>query len=140
MSTESAKPLGLGLSEGLGLVPTRAVLDDLAAQALAQMGKAEDFPNNTCGASRHVALLAEAILRGDPCPQLADEPQHCAESMAWTVASLWYARTEVARLSAEVADAKRAMRAYARQNPRHEYQGATQDPNGVHAWLARNGA
>ncbi|MCA3068780.1 MAG: hypothetical protein IOD11_00035 [Rhodocyclaceae bacterium] len=31
-----------------------------------------------------------------------------------------------------------AMRAYARENPRHEYKGATQDPNGVHAWLARN--
>jgi hypothetical protein len=31
-----------------------------------------------------------------------------------------------------------AMRAYARENPRHGYKGATQDPNGVHAWLARN--
>lgn len=42
------------------------------------------------------------------------------------------------RQQAEIADALHAMRAYARENPRHEYQGATQDPNGVHAWLARN--
>lgn len=47
-------------------------------------------------------------------------------------------RAEIERLRAELADAKHAMRAYARDNPRHEYQGATQDPNGVHAWLARN--
>lgn len=42
------------------------------------------------------------------------------------------------RQQAEIADALHAMRAYARDNPRHEYQCATQDPNGVHAWLARN--
>lgn len=47
-------------------------------------------------------------------------------------------RVAVAPLRAEIADALHAMRAYARDNPRHEYQGATQDPNGVHAWLARN--
>lgn len=42
------------------------------------------------------------------------------------------------RQQAEIADALHAMRAYARENPRHEYRGATQDPHGVHAWLARN--
>ena len=50
------------------------------------------------------------------------------------------ARSEVGRLRAELADAIHAMRAYARENPRHQHQGQTQDPNGVHAWLARNGA
>lgn len=45
---------------------------------------------------------------------------------------------EIERLRVELADAKHAMRAYAKENPRHEYQGRTQDPNGVHAWLARN--
>lgn len=46
--------------------------------------------------------------------------------------------TALAKQQAEIADALHAMRAYARDNPRHEYQGQTQDPNGVHAWLARN--
>lgn len=48
------------------------------------------------------------------------------------------AAAEIERLRVELADAKHAMRAYAKDNPRHEYQGATQDPHGVHAWLARN--
>ena len=47
-------------------------------------------------------------------------------------------RAEVARLRAELDDAKHAMRAYAMDNPRHQYDGQTQDPNGVHSWLARN--
>jgi hypothetical protein len=47
-------------------------------------------------------------------------------------------RVRRVRAENEVADAKHAMRAYARENPRHEYRGLTQDPNGVHGWLARN--
>lgn len=108
--SNSDQPLGLGCSEGLGLAPERATLDALAAQALAQMETARDFPRNTCGASRHVAMLAEAILRGEPCPQLSDEPQHCAESMAWTVAALWYARTELERVREQLASAQQLNR------------------------------
>lgn len=106
-NSERGQPAGLGCNEGLGQVPTRVALDELAAQALAQMDNARDFPANTCSASRHLAEIAEAILRGQPCPQLTEDPQHCAESMAWTVASLWYARTEIDRLRdllARVAD------------------------------------
>ena len=43
-------------------------------------------------------------------------------------------------VSAEVASAMPAMRAYARDNPKHYYEAKEQDPNGVHAWLARNDA
>ena len=38
----------------------------------------------------------------------------------------------------EIASALNAMRAYALDNPCHYYKGVMQDPNGVHAWLARN--
>lgn len=31
-----------------------------------------------------------------------------------------------------------AMREFAQKNPIHQHQGITQDPCGVHAWLARN--
>lgn len=41
---------------------------------------------------------------------------------------------------AAVAAAVPAMREYARKNPRHHYGETWQDPNGVHAWLERNGA
>jgi hypothetical protein len=47
-------------------------------------------------------------------------------------------RAHRVRAENEVADAKHAMRAYARDNPRHEHQGPMHDPNGVHGWLARN--
>jgi hypothetical protein len=47
-------------------------------------------------------------------------------------------RVRRVRAENEVADAKHAMRAYARENPRYEYRGLTQDPNGAHGWLARN--
>ncbi len=42
------------------------------------------------------------------------------------------------RQQAEILDALHAMRAYARENPRHKYEVRMQDPHGVHAWLARN--
>jgi hypothetical protein len=47
-------------------------------------------------------------------------------------------QAEIERLRWEVAVAMPVMRDYARNNPRHDYQGEMQDPNGVHAWLARN--
>ena len=70
-------------------------MDEHAEAALEAMRMARDFPANTCGASRHCQLLAEAILRGEPCHQWAEGPQHCAESIAWTVAALWNARSEI---------------------------------------------
>ena len=40
----------------------------------------------------------------------------------------------------EIAAALPAMREYARKNPKHHFSlgGVEQDPNGAHAWLARN--
>lgn len=102
------EPAVLGCTERSGQIPTRNAPDEFAAQALAQMEKARDFPANTCAASRHLALLAEAILRGEPCPHLADDPQHCAESMAWTVAALWHARTELAAERERIAELARS--------------------------------
>ena len=42
------------------------------------------------------------------------------------------------RAENEITDAKPIMRAYADNNPIHNYQGVDQDPNGVHAWMKRN--
>lgn len=50
-------------------------------------------------------------------------------------------RAENDRLRAErdaaVVGALHAMRLFARDNPRHDYKGAAQDPCGAHAWLER---
>jgi hypothetical protein len=67
--------------------------DDLVRQ----MNDARDFPANTCGASRHAAMIAEALCSGDDYPMLAEEPDHCGESIAATVAALWECRTKLAQ-------------------------------------------
>lgn len=41
-------------------------------------------------------------------------------------------------LEKAVNDAIPAMREYARKNPKHYWNDAQQDPNGAHAWLAKN--
>ena len=47
-------------------------------------------------------------------------------------------KLEVKHLLAEITAAIPAMRDYCAKNPRHNYRDVLQDPNGVHAWLARN--
>ena len=62
--------------------------------------RAKRFPTNTCPASRHLHLIAQRLAAGKPYPMLAEEPQHCAETMLAVLVSLWEARTELAKLKA----------------------------------------
>lgn len=58
------------------------------------------FPRDTCGASRHVRLIADEILRNPKSEvrrMLIDagyEPDHWASSLESTVLSLWRLRAE----------------------------------------------
>ncbi len=63
-----------------------------AKAAIKRMNAARNFPDGTCPASRHVALMAEALAKKGAYPMLEEDPRHCAESMAATVESLWKAR------------------------------------------------
>ena len=69
-------------------------------KALKTMRKAEQFPTNTCAASRHTAMIAEALIRGKTHHALTDEPDNCGDSMAATVEALWVARSVKADLLA----------------------------------------
>lgn len=60
--------------------------------------RAKRFPDNTCPASRHLHLMAQRLAAGKPYPMLADEPRQCAETMLAVLASLWEARTKLAKL------------------------------------------
>lgn len=60
--------------------------------------RAKRFPDNTCPASRHLHLMAQRLSAGKPYPMLADEPRQCAETMLAVLASLWEARTKLAKL------------------------------------------
>jgi hypothetical protein len=68
-----------------------------------RVNRARRFPFNTCGASRHVHMMADAIASGRGYPMLAEEPEHCAVSLYAVLEALWKARTELARLRGEEA-------------------------------------
>lgn len=51
----------------------------------------------TCPASRHVMMLADAMLERHDHPLLED-PEHCAGSIYSVLESLWKARAEIKRL------------------------------------------
>ena len=62
--------------------------------AVRDMKAARNFPDGTCPASRHVAMMAETLAKGKHYAMLTDEPEHCALSLASTVTSLWLLRAE----------------------------------------------
>ena len=64
----------------------------------ARVDKARIGPHVTCPASRHAAMIAEAMMRQQPYPMLDEERDYCGSSIGATVAALWEARAEIARL------------------------------------------
>ena len=66
-----------------------------------RVDRAREFPGNTCPASRHLYMIAEAFATNRPFPMLTDDPKYCAESMLSVLESLWKARTELAKLKAK---------------------------------------
>ena len=56
----------------------------------------------TCSASRHAAQIGAALVLHDGDWRLANAPRECGESIAATVAALWEARAEVARLNEQL--------------------------------------
>lgn len=61
---------------------------------------ARRFPDNTCPASRHLHLIADALARKQRYPSLIEDPQWIAETMLSVLASLWEARTTIAKVAA----------------------------------------
>jgi hypothetical protein len=64
-----------------------------ARREVKRADKARNFPQNTCSASRHVFMMAEALSKGQKYHMLDEEPEHCAASLASVVSSLWELRT-----------------------------------------------
>ena len=57
------------------------------------MIESRDFPNNTCPASRHTQIIAEALAKAEKYNMLEEDPVHCASSIASVVSSLYQTRT-----------------------------------------------
>lgn len=66
---------------------------EILKREMSQMLKYRDFPNNTCPASRHVQIMAEALADTGSYPMLSEDPKHCATSIASVLSSLYAART-----------------------------------------------
>jgi hypothetical protein len=93
----------------------------MSRELIERLRKARNFPTNTCPASRHAAMIAESLIRGKPYPMLAEEPQHCGESIGCTVASLYEARTKIERLKrAHDASLLEAAAEFAAENRRRD--------------------
>ncbi len=75
-----------------------------------RVARAKRFPDNTSSADRHVHLIAETLAAGHPYPMLAEEPQHCAESMLWTLLALYRARNRVQALEGPAVTQRRIRR------------------------------
>jgi hypothetical protein len=56
--------------------------------------RARKFMGNTCPASRHVHLMAEALASGKKYYMFDEEPEHCAGALLSVLESLWKLRTE----------------------------------------------
>ena len=63
-----------------------------------RVNRARNFPVNTCPASRHLHLIADALASGRPYPMLTEEPEHCANSMLAVLESLFKARTRLLKI------------------------------------------
>lgn len=70
--------------------------------------KAKNFPTNTCPASRHLHMIADALAARKPYWMLLEEPEHIAEAMYSVLASLWEMRTKYPATYAEKARAIQA--------------------------------
>lgn len=56
--------------------------------------RARNFPTNTCPASRHLHMIADALSKGQPYPMIDEEPQRIAENILVVLEALWKLRTE----------------------------------------------
>jgi len=61
-----------------------------------RVNRARKFMVNTCPASRHLHMIADALAARQPYWQILEEPQHIAETMYAVLEQLWKLRTREA--------------------------------------------
>lgn len=63
--------------------------------ALDECNDARRFPENTTPAARHVQMIAEALARGEPVPQLTEDPEHVALSLLTLITTVYKLKDEL---------------------------------------------
>ena len=62
--------------------------------AVRRVDLARSFPETTCPASRHVAMIGETLALGKPCGMLRSDPKSVGLDLLAVVAALWEVRAE----------------------------------------------
>lgn len=68
-------------------------LDEWVDERRKYAAEARDFPYNTCPASRHLEMIADALVDQGSYPMISEDPQHVAGSIYGALGSLWDARS-----------------------------------------------
>ena len=66
-----------------------------------RVNRARKFPENTCGSSRHLHIIADRLAAGKPYPMIEEEPEHVAGSIYAVLEALWKARTKLAKYESQ---------------------------------------
>lgn len=56
--------------------------------------RARNKPGVTCGVSRHLHMIADALASGEPCHMLTEDPEYCAYTMYAVLEALWKGRAK----------------------------------------------
>lgn len=78
-------------------------MSEVTSRIIEQAEKARDFPNNTCGPSRHAHMLAEQLMDGSYLG-FQEDPRYCGETLLLVLTALWKARTQLNRLKIQVGE------------------------------------
>ncbi len=62
-----------------------------------RVDRARNAPGVTCPASRHVHMIADALVAGENPYMLQEDPEHCAGSLYAVLESLWKLRAKEKR-------------------------------------------
>ena len=68
------------------------------SREIRRMDRHRNFPEGTCPASRHAAMIAKGLVKGDAFVIDSEEYPHAGGSIASTVGSLWQARNMLNKL------------------------------------------
>ena len=74
----------------------------MARDPIQRMNRHRNFPDGTCPASRHTAMIATELHRRGKYHMIDFDPDHVAASLATTVEALWQARAQLHRLGYQV--------------------------------------
>ena len=92
---EEAFRQGMAAAKAVDGPPKDVPLDEWVDERRKYAAEARDFPYNTCPASRHLEMIADALVDQGSYPMISEDPRHVAGSIYGALGSLWGARSDL---------------------------------------------